>query len=224
LDLSLIDAEGYPRYTFGMAKDTTPSTEVTWESAREVWSTAKVELPRELNEASRKYLTELDRTLTKFRTAASIAETDRSRDWAFSEVADQCRDLHNILDGIDEAAFSRVAGAALTRADQLLPEAVVCLEHLEIAFRRARSPKIPRKRTHEQNYILVTLLAGVFDEMTDLRATVTYNPYRGTREGRFVAFVHAFIAQFLPNHEPIPNGRAIERILITRRKIPDPLR
>jgi hypothetical protein len=207
-----------------MAHEKENSDIEAWKMSRRVWEAAGIELPIRPNEASRSCMHELQRVARIFMSAKAVAEADRARPNAYlPDLADQCVELATALSEIDEISYARIAGASPTPANHLLAHTISNLHLLEAAFRNTHEPAVPHKKTHEHNNFLVSLLADAFEQEAGRKPSITTDPVTNERKGSFVDFVHTFISGFLPNHVPVPNGKAIERALKSRRDNPDPL-
>jgi len=194
-----------------------------WQAARRVWSAAGVELPDQPDHQHQSYLTHLKHVAGTFHAAKASTEADRTRAWSLADVADQCRELSDLLGEIDDIAFARIAGASPVPADQLLADTISHLGLLEAALINAEQPVVPRKKAHEHNNVLIVLLAMVYEQVTKRTPSVTTNPITNEREGPLVSFVQSFATNFLPSHTPVPSGRTIQRALKIQRDTPDPL-
>ncbi|MBT6827206.1 MAG: hypothetical protein HOA60_13800 [Rhodospirillales bacterium] len=196
----------------------------SWQSVFLIWECAGVLVPEISDDDSLHLLHDLERVARTFIPAKEIAEADRARPNAYlPDLADQCSKLATALSEVDEISYARIAGASPTPANHLLTHTISDLHLLEAAFRNTLEPAVPRKKTHEHNEFLVSLLAEVFEQETGRKASITTAPVTNERKGPFVDFVHTFITEFLPGHAPVPNGKAIERALKSRRDNPDPL-
>jgi hypothetical protein len=198
-------------------------TDQSWEHVRTVWSEAGIDLPKTPDEVTVLYLSDLKVVVGTYRAAKSVSETDRNRTWSANDLADQCRDLAQALYQVDGVMFSRAAGSSLSPVAQILPETISNLHGLESAFRNAPTPRIPRKKKHEHNNFLISLLADVYERRTCKAATTTTDNYNEIITGPFVQFVFCFVELFLGGEVEHLTPRVIKDALTMRRKIPDPM-
>ena len=195
-----------------------------WKAAQEIWGKAGEVVPEEPDQTSRHYLANLQRVVVNFEMAKSVSDRDRNNDLSFDDLANQCRDLIDKLSDIDDIAFARLARALSVPADQDLAQTIETLFILETALRNTKSPRIPHKKQHEHDNFLVVLLAKLYEQTTDRKASVTTDPITNERKGPFVDFVTCFADHFLPEQCSNLNARAIQRVLKAQRDNPDPLR
>ena len=201
--------------------NTAPVEAPAWESARTVWSAGGVDLPATMNRNNAHFLADLKRAAANFRSAKTVSDMDRERDWSFDELADRCRDLSDALSRMDTVASARIAGASPVSFPALVGETIANLDVLEAAVKHAQAPLIPRRKPHEHNNFLVVVLADIFERNTDRKASVTTNPVTDNREGPFVDFVMSFAEHFLPDEVKALNPRAIQRALKMRKDNPE---
>ena len=201
--------------------NTAPVEAPAWESTRTVWSAGGVDLPATMNSNNAHFLADLKRAAANFRSAKTVSDMDRERDWSFDELADRCRDLSDALSRMDTVASARIAGASPVSFTPLVGETIANLDVLEAAVKHAQTPLIPRRRPHEHNNFLVVVLADIFERNTDRKASVTTNPVTDNREGPFVDFVMIFAEHFLPDEVKALNSRAIQRALKVRKDNPE---
>ena len=201
--------------------NTAPVEAPAWESTRTVWSAGGVDLPATMNSNNAHFLADLKRAAANFRSAKTVSDMDRERDWSFDELADRCRDLSDALSRMDTVASARIAGASPVSFTPLVGETIANLDVLEAAVKHAQTPLIPRRKPHEHNNFLVVVLADIFERSTDRKASVTTNPVTDNREGPFVDFVMSFAEHFLPDEVKALNPRAIQRALKMRKDNPE---
>ena len=201
--------------------NTAPVEAPAWESTRTVWSAGGVDLPATMNSNNAHFLADLKGAAANFRSAKTVSDMDRERDWSFDELADRCRDLSDALSRMDTVASARIAGASPVSFTPLVGETIANLDVLEAAVKHAQAPLIPRRKPHEHNNFLVVVLADIFDRNTDRKASVTTNPVTDNREGPFVDFVMIFAEHFLPDEVKALNPRAIQRALKMRKDNPE---
>ena len=201
--------------------NTVPVEAPAWENTRTVWSAGGVDLPATMNSNNAHFLADLKGAAANFRSAKTVSDMDRERDWSFDELADRCRDLSDALSRMDTVASARIAGASPVSFTPLVGETIANLDVLEAAVKHAQTPLISRRKPHEHNNFLVGVLAGIFDRNTDRKASVTTNPVTDNREGPFVDFVMTFAEHFLPDEVKALNPRAIQRALKMRKDNPD---
>ena len=65
-----------------------------------------------MNSNNAHFLADLKRAAANFRSAKTVSDLDRERDWSFDELADRCRDLSDALSRMDTVASARIAGAS----------------------------------------------------------------------------------------------------------------
>ena len=167
-------------------ENTAPVEAPAWESARTVWSAGGVDLPATMNSNNAHFLADLKGAAANFRSAKTVSDADRQRDWSFDELADRCRDLSVALSRMDTVASARIAGASPVSFTPLVGETIANLDVLEAAVKHAQAPLIPRRKPHEHNNFLVVVLADIFERNTDRKASVTTNPVTDNREEPFV--------------------------------------
>ena len=201
--------------------NTAPVEAPAWESTRTVWSAGGVDLPATMNSNNAHFLADLKRAAANFRSAKTVSDMDRERDWSFDELADRCRDLSDALSRMDTVASARIAGASPVSFTPLVGETIANLDVLEAAVKHAQTPLIPRRKPHEHNNFLVVVLADIFERSTDRKASVTTNPVTDNRGGPFVDFVMSFAEHFLPDEVKALNPRAIQRALKMRKDNPE---
>ena len=202
-------------------ENTVPVEAPAWESARTVWSAGGVDLPATMNSNNAHFLADLKGAAANFRSAKTVSDMDRERDWSFDELADRCRDLSDALSRMDTVASARIAGASPVSFTPLVGETIANLDVLEAAVKHAQTPLVPRRKPHEHNNFLVVVLADIFERNTDRKASVTTNPVTDNREGPFVDFVMSFAEHFLPDEVKALNPRAIQRALKMRKDNPE---
>ena len=202
-------------------ENTAPVEAPAWESARTVWSAGGVDLPATMNSNNAHFLADLKRAAANFRSAKTLSDANRERNWSFDELADRCRDLSDALSRMDTVASARIAGASPVSFTPLVGETIANLDVLEAAVKHAQAPLIPRRKPHEHNNFLVVVLADIFERSTDRKASVTTNPVTDNREGPFVDFVMSFAEHFLPDEVKALNPRAIQRALKMRKDNPE---
>ena len=202
-------------------ENTAPVEAPAWESTRTVWSAGGVDLPATINSNNAHFLADLKGAAANFRSAKTVSDMDRERDWSFDELADRCRDLSDALSRMDTVASARIAGASPVSFTPLVGETIANLDVLEAAVKHAQAPLIPRRKPHEHNNFLVVVLADIFERSTDRKASVTTNPVTDNREGPFVDFVMSFAEHFLPDEVKALNPRAIQRALKMRKDNPE---
>lgn len=202
-------------------ENTAPVEAPAWESTRTVWSAGGVDLSATMNSSNAHFLADLKGAAANFRSAKTVSDTDRERDWSFDELADRCRDLSDALSRMDTVASARIAGASPVSFTPLVGETIANLDVLEAAVKHAQTPLIPRRKPHEHNNFLVVVLADIFGRNTDRKASVTTNPVTDNREGPFVDFVMSFAEHFLPDEVKALNPRAIQRALKMRKDNPE---
>ena len=202
-------------------ENTAPVEAPAWESTRTVWSAGGVDLPATMNSNNAHFLADLKGAAANFRSAKTVSDMDRERDWSFDELADRCRDLSDALSRMDTVASARIAGASPVSFTPLVGETIANLDVLEAAVKHAQVPLIPRRKPHEHNNFLVVVLADIFERSTDRKASVTTNPVTDNREGPFVDFVMSFAEHFLPDEVKALNPRAIQRALKMRKDNPE---
>jgi len=201
--------------------NTAPVEAPAWESTRTVWSAGGVDLPATMNRNNAHFLADLKGAAANFRSAKTVSDMDRERDWSFDELADRCRDLSDALSRMDTVASARIAGASPVSFTPLVGETIANLDVLEAAVKHAQTPLIPRRKPHEHKNFLVVVLADIFERNTDRKASVTTNPVTDNREGPFVDFVMSFAEHFLPDEVKALNPRAIQRALKMRKDNPE---
>ena len=67
--------------------NTAPVEAPAWESTRTVWSAGGVDLPATMNSNNTHFLADLKRAAANFRSAKTVSDMDRERDWSFVEWA-----------------------------------------------------------------------------------------------------------------------------------------
>ena len=123
--------------------NTAPVEAPAWESARTVWSAGGVDLPATMNSNNAHFLADLKRAAANFRSAKTVSDMDRERDWSFDELADRCRDLSDALSRMDTVASARITGASPVSFTPLVGETIANLDMLEAAVKHAQAPLIP---------------------------------------------------------------------------------
>ena len=198
------------------------SEDLNWEQARSVWSAGGKELPTTPDNDDLHFLTVLKVAAGTYRAAKEVTEADRNRDWTPDQVADQCDALARALYQPDDTMLARLSGASHAPTQSIILETITNLHILESAFRNAKMPTLPRKKQHEHNNFLVSILADLYERHTGKRASVYSDRINNERVGLFVEFVEAFNTQFLSGEISDLNARAIQRALQTKAKNPPP--
>lgn len=194
-----------------------------WNKARRVWSCARISLPKTLDSSSKLYLSNLQTVVRGYSEAKSIAIRDRNPPIAFRDIAEISADLRAALEKLDDIALTRLA-PLLPAPATAIAQIEQSLGVFEKALLQARQPRVPRKRPHELDNILVNMLADLYERTTGRKPSVTTVGSSNARKGRFIDFVKTFAKEFLPDEKFRFDGRAIQRLLKIRRKKPDQLK
>ena len=207
-------------YHFNMNdnKNIEPIIDPLWVNARIVWSTCGTDLPESMTEGNAHYLTDLKVAAGTYRSAKEVTKADRARECTPEEVAGQCNALAQVLYQLDDAMFARLAGASLIPIPLIITETIANLHILESAFRNAKIPMLPRKKKQEDNNILVSVLADIYELHTKKGPSVYSDRTNNKRVGQFVNFVEAFNTQFMSGELSVLNARAIQLALAEKAK------